>query len=157
MKALTPNISKYKASHGASLIAQLVKNLPAMQETWIRSLSWEDLLEKEMATHFQYSCLENPMGRGAWQATVHGIARVGHDLVTKPPPPLLYMHAKWLQSCPTFCDPVDCSPLGSSVHGIFQATILEWVAISYSMGSSDRKSTRLNSSHRCTSRMPSSA
>ena len=96
MKALTPNISKYKASHGASLIAQLVKNLPAMQETWIRSLSWEDLLEKEMATHFQYSCLENPMGRGAWQATVHGIERVGHNLVTKPLPPLLYMHAKWL-------------------------------------------------------------
>ena len=32
----------------------------------------------------QYSCLENPMGRGAWQATVHGVARVGHDLVTKP-------------------------------------------------------------------------
>ena len=35
----------------------------------------------------QYSCLENPMDRGAWQATVHGIARVRHDLVTKPPPP----------------------------------------------------------------------
>ena len=35
----------------------------------------------------QYSCLENPMDRGAWQATVHGIARVGHDLATKPPPP----------------------------------------------------------------------
>ena len=35
----------------------------------------------------QYSCLENPMDRGAWWATVHGIARVGHDLVTKPPPP----------------------------------------------------------------------
>jgi len=33
----------------------------------------------------QYSCLENPMDRGAWQATVHGIARVGHDLATKPP------------------------------------------------------------------------
>ena len=32
---------------------------------------------------FQYSCLENPMDRGAWQATVHGVARVGHDLVTK--------------------------------------------------------------------------
>ena len=30
----------------------------------------------------QYSCLENPMDRGAWQATVHGVARVGHDLVT---------------------------------------------------------------------------
>ena len=34
----------------------------------------------------QYSCLENPMDRGAWQATVHGVTRVGHDLVTKPPP-----------------------------------------------------------------------
>ena len=32
----------------------------------------------------QYSCLENPMDRGAWQATVHGVTRVGHDLVTKP-------------------------------------------------------------------------
>ena len=32
----------------------------------------------------QYSCLENPMDRGAWQATVHGVARVGHNLVTKP-------------------------------------------------------------------------
>ena len=36
----------------------------------------------------QYSCLENPMDRGAWQATVHGVARVGHDLVTKPPLPV---------------------------------------------------------------------
>ena len=34
----------------------------------------------------QYSCLENPMDRGAWPATVHGVTRVGHDLVTKPPP-----------------------------------------------------------------------
>jgi len=35
----------------ASLVAQKVKSLPAMQETWVRSLGWEDLLEKEMATH----------------------------------------------------------------------------------------------------------
>ena len=34
-----------------------------------------------------YSCLENPMDRGAWQATVRGVTRVGHDLATKPPPP----------------------------------------------------------------------
>ena len=40
------------------------------------------------------------------------------------------------QSCPTLCDPTDCSPLGSSVHGISQASILKWVAISFSMGSS---------------------
>ena len=40
------------------------------------------------------------------------------------------------QLCSTLCDPTDYSPLGSSVHGIFQARILEWVAISYSKGSS---------------------
>ena len=40
------------------------------------------------------------------------------------------------QSCLTLCDPMDCSPLGSSVHGILQARILEWVAISFSRGSS---------------------
>ena len=40
------------------------------------------------------------------------------------------------QSCLTLCDPVDCSPPGSSAHGILQARILEWVAISFSKGSS---------------------
>ena len=40
------------------------------------------------------------------------------------------------QSCPTLCDPMDCSPAGSSVNGIFQARILEWVAMSFSRGSS---------------------
>ena len=40
------------------------------------------------------------------------------------------------QSCPTLCDLVDCSLPGSSVHGIFQARVLEWVAISFSRGSS---------------------
>ena len=40
------------------------------------------------------------------------------------------------QSCPTLCDPMDCSLPGSSVHGIFQARVLEWVAISFSRGSS---------------------
>ena len=46
---------------------------------------------------------------------------------------------KWsevAQSCPTLCDPMDCSLPGSSVHGIFQASVLEWVAISFSRGSS---------------------
>ena len=41
-----------------------------------------------------------------------------------------------LQSCPTLCDPMDCSPPGSSVHGILQARMLEWVAIPSSRGSS---------------------
>ena len=43
------------------------------------------------------------------------------------------------QSCLTLCDPMDCKPLGSSVHEIFQARILEWVVISYSRQSSELK------------------
>ena len=46
------------------------------------------------------------------------------------------MHAKLLQSCPTFCDPVGCSPPGFSDHGILQVKILEWVTIPFSKGSS---------------------
>ena len=46
-----------------------------MQETWVQSLGREDPLEKEMANPLQYSCLENPMDRGAWWATVHGVAK----------------------------------------------------------------------------------
>ena len=95
----------------ASFVAQLVKNLPAMQETWVWFLGQEDPLEKEMAIcsstpawkipwmeepgrlqsmvlqsrtwlsdfTFQYSCLENPMDRGAWWATVYWFTRVGQD------------------------------------------------------------------------------
>ena len=49
------------------------------------------------------------------------------------------------QSCLTFCDPVDCSLPDSSVHGIFQALVLEWIAISFSRGSSQpRDRTRLS-------------
>ena len=47
------------------------------------------------------------------------------------------------QSCPTFSDPMDCSPPGSSVHGIFQARVLEWVAIAFSMSPSSHM--KLNS------------
>ena len=135
----------------------------------------------------QYSCLENLMDRGAWQATVHGVAIVRHDLASKQPPPSSVFHTfsqsgtcmlpcimtlgstenvrghmmtsaprlysvtlalpqnpladlklKWgsacvcsvAQSCPTLCDSRDCSLPGSSVRGIFQARILEWIAIS---------------------------
>ena len=49
----------------ASLVAQLVKNPPAMQETQVQSLGWEDPLEKGMVNPLKYSCLENPMDRGA--------------------------------------------------------------------------------------------
>ena len=57
----------------ASLVAQMIKTLPAMQETWVRSLGQEDSLEDRMAIPLQYSGLENPIYREAWQATVHGV------------------------------------------------------------------------------------
>ena len=50
--------------------------------------------------------------------------------------PCLKVKVLVVQSCPTLCDPIDCNPPGSSVHGIFQARILEWVASSFSRGSS---------------------
>ena len=59
---------------GASLVAQMVKHLPAMQETWVQSLGWEDPLEEDLHP-LQHSCLENPMDRGAWWATVYGVAK----------------------------------------------------------------------------------
>ena len=55
-----------------------IKNLPAMQEpqeTWVRSLGQEDPLQKEMTNPLQYSCLRIPMDRGAWWATIHGVAK----------------------------------------------------------------------------------
>ena len=49
----------------ASLVAQLVKNLPAMWETWVQSLGWEDPLEEGMATHLSILAWRIPMDRGA--------------------------------------------------------------------------------------------
>ena len=60
-----------------------------MQETQIWFLNQEDPGEGN-GNPIQYSCLENPMDRGAWQATVHGVATVGHNLVTIQPPE--YVH-----------------------------------------------------------------
>ena len=57
----------------------MVKNLLAMQETWIQSLYWEDPLEEGMATHSVILAWRIPIDKGAWQATVHGSQRVGHD------------------------------------------------------------------------------
>ena len=47
----------------------------------------------------------------------------------------MVLRVKLLQSCPTICDTMDCSPSGSSVHGILQAGILEWIVISFSRAS----------------------
>ena len=55
-------------------MAQLIKNLPAVRETWVRSLGWEDPLEEGMAIHSSILAWRIPLDRGAWQATVHGVA-----------------------------------------------------------------------------------
>ena len=59
----------------ASLVAQTVKNLPAMQGTQVQSLGWEDPLGEGNGYPLQYSCLENPMDRRSWRATVHGVTK----------------------------------------------------------------------------------
>ena len=59
----------------ASLVAQLVKNLPAMQEVLVLFLGGRDPLEKGWATHSSILAWRIPMDRGAWQDTVHGVAK----------------------------------------------------------------------------------
>ena len=59
----------------ASLVAQTVKNPPAMWETWVQSLGWEDPLEEGMATHSSILAWRIPMDRGAWWAIVHGVSK----------------------------------------------------------------------------------
>ena len=60
----------------AFLVAQTVKNPPAMWETWVRSLGWEDPLEEGLATHPSILAWRISMDRGAWSATVHGVAQL---------------------------------------------------------------------------------
>ena len=101
----------------ASLVAQTVKRLPAMQETRVLSLGWEDPLEKEMAIHssilaWKIRRTEEPGRLQSWWWCSQSLNHV------------------------QLCDPMDCSPAGSSVHGISEARILEWVTISFSRGSS---------------------
>ena len=72
----------------------------------------------------------------AWNVPLVSLIFLKRSLVF----PTLWSEVKWsevkwsevTQSCPTLCDPMDCSLPGSSVHGIFQAIVLEWIAISFS-------------------------
>ena len=60
---------------GSSLVAQTAKNLPAMQETRVRSMGQEDSPGEENDNLLQYSCLENFLDKRTWQATVHGVTK----------------------------------------------------------------------------------
>ena len=131
-----------------------------MQETWVWSLGQEDPLEKEMATHSTILAWGIPWTEEPGRVQFVGLARVGCNLATKPPPPLLrwlydispysievvnYMSSfsnvcflfkmKVTQLYLTLCDSMDFILPGSSVHGISQARIMEWVAIPFSRGS----------------------
>ena len=115
-------------------------------------LQWQNKKEGN-GTPLQYSCLENPMDKGAWWAAVHGVTGVAERLGTRVNG-RQYL-SKWREFClmtdrlvclcvrartractlnhvQLFVTPMDCSPPGSFVHGILQARILEWVAISFS-------------------------
>ena len=147
-------ICQWPYSSWAFLVAQLVKNPPAMWETWVWSLGWEDPLEKGKATHSNKLAWRIPCT--VWSL---GSQTVRHDWVTSTFILFFYRAqfllgipsysittarafapstcpdrpaAKSLQSCPTPCDPVDSSPPGSPVPGILQARTLEWVAVSFS-------------------------
>ena len=60
-------------------MSQMIKNLPVLQETWVRFMGWEDPLEKGMATHSGILAWRIPMARRAWWATDVGSQRVGHS------------------------------------------------------------------------------
>ena len=80
----------------------------------------------------QCSCLGNPRDGGAWWAAVYGVAQSRTGLKRLSSSSSAHICASLLQSCLTVCNPMDCSPQGFTVHGVFQARILKWVAISFS-------------------------
>ena len=108
---------------------------------WINSLlvcshwsRWQ-LLLLLLLGHFSHAQLFTTPWTAAYQAPPPmGFSRQEHWSRVPLPSPISISAAaaKSLQSCPTLCDPMECSLPGSSIHGIFQARVLEWVAIAFS-------------------------
>ena len=73
------NLGDFPVCTGVSLVPQMVKKLPAMLETWVQPLDWEDLLEKGIGNPLQSCCLENPMDSEDWWALVHEVIKIGHN------------------------------------------------------------------------------
>ena len=92
-----------------------------MQETQVWSLGLEDTPGEGNGSALQYSCLENPIDRGAWQSTVHGVARVGYDLMTKPPQMFFW------NSLVFFGNPVKVGNSGSSAFSKTGVNIWEFM------------------------------
>ena len=126
-KALGGKVDKVRGASGEcqwrggnSSLRDLLKGIPASSpagvplttgEAWMHGCCWNS------------GALSVSRALGPWLIT---------RLLHSPPPLLGESESEVSQSCPTLCDPVDCSLPGSSVHGILQARILEWVAISFS-------------------------
>ena len=144
--------AKYYSRHGGlrskiliplispcSLVAQMVKSLSAVWEIWVRSQGQKDPLEKGMATHSSILAWRFPWTEKPGRLQSMGSQRAGQDWATNTffhtwfPSlvwrVLLLCYAKSLQLCPTLCNPMDCSPPGSSVQRVLQGRILGWVAI----------------------------
>ena len=107
-----------KSFLGIFPVAQTLKNLPAMQETQVRFLDWEDPLEKGMAIHSSIFAWRIPWTEEPGGPQSVGSHRVQHYWATN----TAAAAARALQSCPTLCDPIDGSPPGFPVPGILQAT-----------------------------------
>jgi len=130
-----PKWSLDEACDWVSLVIQTVTILSAMRETLVPSLGREDLLEKE----WQPTPLFLPE-ESHGQRSLEGCSPWGckeSDMTERLT--LRKRRQNWdilrsLQSCPTLYDPMDCNLPGSSVHGIVQAKILEWIAMPSSRG-----------------------
>ena len=154
------------------------KESACMQETWVQSLDWEAPLEKEMAIHFSILAWRIPWIKEPDRSQSME-SQSQNDWVTNIFTLSLSMTSCWLQrqshsklwcyrlkkftlssssvcihaqSCLTLCNSMNCSPPGSSVHGLLQARILEWVAISFSKGSSPPRDQTGNSCVSCIGR-----
>ena len=105
------------------------------REMQIISLGQKDPLGEGMTTYSSILAWRIPWTEGACQATVHRVTKSWTRLKQLSTHAHRYMNGcMYVQSCPALCNPMDCSPWGSSVHRILQARILEWVAIPFSMG-----------------------
>ena len=80
--SIQPNICNGLNSFLLPLVAQMVKSLPARGETWVRSLGWEDPLEKEMATHPSTLAWRIPWTEEPGRLQIMGLQTVGHDRMT---------------------------------------------------------------------------
>ena len=129
----------------ASLVTQMVKNRPAVPETWVRSLGQEDLLEKGIATHSSILAWKIPCTEEAGRLQSMESQRVGYNWSTNTYTPWYHLQVEskvCVLSCSDVSDSLWSHGLyqpGSSVHGVFPARILEWIAMHSSRGSSQRR------------------